>query len=99
MEERFNSDVSKELLTMLSYCDNSLISNIPENVIENLTESAADSNKEYFVNKNKSLMEQNISSECKKLIALLYFTYMTNDEEKEELLNTWLKNEKESKNS
>ena len=97
MEEKFSNDVYKELLTVLSYCDNSLIDNIPENIIKEITDYAADSNKEYYVDKNKSLMEQEISDECKSLLGIIYFMYAANEKEKDELLNTWLENERRSK--
>jgi len=97
VEEKFSNDVYKELLTILSYCDNSLINKIPKNVIKEITDYAADSNKEYYVDKNKSLMEQDITDECKSLLGIMYFMYMAGEKEKNELLNIWLENERRSK--
>ncbi len=97
MKEKFSNDIYKELLTILSYCENSLINNIPKGVIQEITDYAADSNKEYYVDKNKSLMEQEISDECKSLLGIMYFMYVADEKEKDELLNTWLENERRLK--
>jgi hypothetical protein len=94
MEEKFSNDIYKELLTILSYCENSLINNIPKGVIQEITDYAADSDKEYYVDKNKSLLEQSISDECKDLLGIMYFMYAADEKEKDELLNTWLENER-----
>lgn len=92
-----DKDLAKELLIVLSYCDNSLINKIPDNFIKTLSEIASDSNKEYYIEKDKSLSNQNISEECKDLLSILYYIYEVNEIEKEDILNHWIKNEINSK--
>lgn len=97
IEEKLDNDIAKEVLTVLSYCDINFINNLPSSVLKKLTDLAADSSKEYYVDKEKSLLNQNISEDSKDVIAILYYMYMTDDDSNEEILNTWLKNERENK--
>lgn len=98
IDQNIDKDIAKELLTVISYCDNSFINNIPSNFLINLKELAADSSENYYIDNNKNLLEQNISNETKELLGILYYLYMTNLEEKEEMLNIWLNNEKNKDN-
>jgi len=95
MEEHLNSDTAKEVLTVLSYYNEELLNNLPDEIIKELTSLAADSDKDYFIKKDKKLIEQNLSEDCKDLLAILFYNYQTDDKEKEELLNKWIENEKE----
>ena len=95
LEEKFNCDTIKECLTILSFCENSLIDKIPKEVIKNLTDIAADSEQDFYVEESKSLLEQKISPECRDMLGLMYFMYVADDNEKDELLNTWAKNERD----
>lgn len=95
LEEKFNSDVAKEFLTMLSYCDNSLIDKIPKEVITAITDIAADSEKDFYVEESKSLLEQKISPECRDMLGLMYFIYVADDNEKNKLLDVLAKNERD----
>ena len=88
-----DNDTAKELLIVLSFCDENFIENIPSYVIQNLNVLAANSQKEIYIEKNKSLLEQNISSVCKEFLSILYFVYMTDSNYKDEILNTWLTND------
>ena len=95
MEKYFDCDIAKEFLTFVSYCEKSFIDNIPSGIIQNLVELAADSTKSYFVDKNKSLVEQEISEGCKNLIISFYYSYMMDSLDKANILDEWLKNELE----
>ena len=95
MEEHLNSDTAKEVLTVLSYYNEELLNNLPDEIIKELTSLAADSDKDYFIKKDKKLIEQNLSEDCKDLLAIIFYNYQTDDKEKEELLNKWIENEKE----
>ena len=97
IEEKLNNDVAKEVLTILSNCDIDFINNIPDDILKKMTDLAADSTKEYYIDKDKDLLKQNISEDSKDVIAILYFMYIADNSYKEELLNIWLKNEIESK--
>lgn len=96
MEENISADVAKEFMMVISYCDNEFLENIPSHILRKLNDLAADSNKEVLINKNKSLVDQDVSLDCKSLLGLLYFMYMTDANEKQEIINLWLKNEKDS---
>ena len=95
MEEHLNSDTAKEVLTVLSYYNEELLKNLPDEIMKELTSLAADSDKDYFIKKDKKLIEQNLSEDCKDLLAIIFYNYQTDDKEKEELLNKWIENEKE----
>lgn len=75
--DNVHKDVAKELFTVLSYCDDSFIKNIPEYIFDKINQLSADSLKEVYVDRNKNLMEQDVSDDCKELLAELYFIYMT----------------------
>lgn len=87
MEGNVSCDVAKELLMVLSYCDNIFIEKIPKEVLIKINNFAADSNKEFYIREDKSLSEQDLSSECKDILSELYFLYMLDSKSKKELLN------------
>ena len=82
MEEHLNSDTAKEVLTVLSYYNEELLKNLPDEIIKELTSLAADSDKDYFIKKDKKLIEQNLSEDCKDLLAIIFYNYQTDDKEK-----------------
>ncbi len=87
--------ISKEVLTILSYCDDSIIRKIPNNFFKELVEHAADSEANCFIDPNKTLDEQNISEGAKDLLALIYYSYIADESVKNEIKYSWDKNEKE----
>lgn len=89
-----NNDVFKETLTILAFFDNDLLEKIPTKVLKKLNDLAANSKAEFFIDKKKSLYEQNISEEAKDLIALLYYNYIAERNEKNDILKSWNDNEK-----
>ena len=89
-----DNDTAKEILIVLSFCDDKFIESIPDYVIQNLNLLAGDSQKEFHIDKNKTLLEQNISTECKDYLSILFFIYMTDSTYKDEILNIWLNNDK-----
>lgn len=87
------NDVCKEVLTILAYFNVELIEKIPDKVFKKLKEQAKDSKADFYIDTEKSLDEQNISEECKDLIALLYYNYVADEHEKNQLSEIWNKNE------
>ena len=87
------NDVAKETLDILKYFDANIVSKIPINFLNLLSELAQKSNKVVNIDKNKKLKEQNISEESKDLISLIYYNYIATGEEKEKILKIWNKNE------
>lgn len=92
MEEFVSCDVAKEFLMVLAYCDSNFVNNIPDYIMKKMNDLAADSLKEVYIDKNKTLMEQDISNECRELIGMIYFTYAIDSDAKKDLLNTLLEN-------
>lgn len=72
MEEVINCDVAKELFILLSYCDSEFIKRIPNDFYRKIISLAAESKKEYFINIDKDISEQNISNDCLDLLSELY---------------------------
>lgn len=87
MEKVVSSDVCKETIMVLSYCEDSFVDKLPDYVLRELNNRAADSENNFYVDTNKSLDEQCLSDECKDLLGELYFTYILNSDSKKELLN------------
>lgn len=96
MEEQFDCNVAKEFLTYMSYFNDSIIERLPDSFLRQITLIAADSKKNYFVEKDKKLYEQNISDECLDLIAAVYLLFAANEEENKRVLDILLNNEKDS---
>ena len=92
-----NCDVAKEVFVVLSYFDNQFIEKIPKDVLLEITDMASESNKEIYVEANKSLNEQNISLDSKEAIGILYFLYVMDDLQRDDTIKVWLENEKEFK--
>ena len=87
------NDVFKEVLTILAYFNDELIEKIPAKVLKRLKELSADSKANFYINTEKKLEEQDISEESKDLIALIYYSYIADENEKNELLKLWNENE------
>lgn len=90
MENILNSDLAKELLTVISYFEDNFITQLPNDFLHKLTDLAADSNKDFYIDENKNLSDQNLSEDCKNWISLLYYQN-SNQVIRDELLNAWLK--------
>lgn len=93
-ENDYSCDVAKEFITIISYCEDSFIKNIPDEIMMHLKDLAGKSMVYYYIDKNKSLMEQQISSECKDLLTTLYYLYMTPPNSKETVVGNLIMNEK-----
>ena len=92
-------DISKETLTFLAFFEDKLIKKIPSYVIIKLCEEAADSKLDFYIDSNKSFKEQIISERTKDLIALIYYDYIAEEEEKKEILKQWNLNEENYQNT
>lgn len=71
-----NSDLAKEVLTYISFFDEKLLDKLPNAFLKKLNDAAADSEKEYYINIDKTLEEQTMSDECKELLALIYYSFI-----------------------
>lgn len=88
-----NNDIAKEVLTIIYYSDKEIQDNIPDDVLKKLTILAADSNKNVYIEKDKSLNEQNLSKESLDYFSALYYLYVANSEEKDKILSSWIAND------
>ena len=75
MKIKLDCDIAKELLTILSYMDIEFINKIPKDFMKELVNLAANSEKDFYIEKGKKLKEQNLSIECKQWITYLYNKY------------------------
>lgn len=87
-----DSNVAKEVLMIILNCNKDIADKIPDHVIRNLTDMAADSSLEVHLDKNKKLNEQNLSNESLDMFALLYYTFVAETKEKEEIYSKWSSN-------
>lgn len=88
------SDISKEVLTFLAFFDNAMIEKIPAHTIAKLCEFAADSNLDFYIDITKGFEEQEISEKSKDLISYIYYDYIAEESEKQDILKQWDLNEK-----
>lgn len=88
------NDIAKEVVSILDYVDYELIKKIPIKFLDYLKNTAKDSSKKVDIDLNKSLLEQNISEESKDLIALIYYNYFADENEKSQISKIWVNNEK-----
>jgi len=84
---KLTPDISKELLTVLSFCEDEILDNIPSQLMKKINELASYSNKDFYINKNKLLKEQELSEECKELLTDIYNSYIENDITVKDIIN------------
>lgn len=89
------ANVAKETIDVLSYFEASVLTKIPGNFMQSLKEMVSLSTISVNVDRTKDLEEQKISEDCKDMIALIYYSYIANDEEKEEISQKWRENEQQ----
>ena len=90
-----NIDVAKELFVVLSYFEDSFIKKIPNDILLKISDMAAESEKEVYIEENKEFIQQGLSNECMEAIGILYFLYVMNEEQRDEIIKQWMENEKE----
>ena len=91
-------DIAKETLYILKYFDSNFVSKIPNKFLENLKNLAKTSQITVNIDRYKKLEEQEVSEDCKDLISLIYYNYVANENDKEEILKCWNKNEERYQN-
>ncbi len=87
------NDICKEVLVILAFFENDVIKKIPNKILIELNNLAAESQIECYIDQEKDLLNQNISERSKDLIALLYYSYIANESEKNKILQKWETNE------
>ena len=74
-----------EVNQILMYTEENIVSKIPEK-FKKFIENNMDQNHIIEINKNKSLVEQNIMEETKQILALIYRDYICSKEERANLI-------------
>lgn len=97
MEQVEISNAAKEVLCLCEYFDPEINMKIPENFLLKLKELASTSNIIVSIDYKKKLTEQNISETAKDILALIYYSYIAEPEEKSKIKEAWDKNEAEHK--
>lgn len=87
------SKTAVEVLTVLEYVDYELREEIPISIYNYLKELAYKSNYNFEFDENKSLREQNISEQSKDFLSLIYYSYIAENSEKQQLEDIWKENE------
>ena len=87
-------NIACETLCILKHCDKSFINKIPAKILNKLKSIENNSSTpNIIIYKNKKIEEQEISEDTKNFIALLYYNYVANVEERKYILNIWTKND------
>ena len=86
-------DVAAETVIVLEHLNNDILKKIPDKFMKPLKDLAQESKHTIQIDINKSLEEQNISEETKDLIALIYYIYIADKNEKKEIIDLWNKND------
>ena len=87
------NDIAKETLIVLDNFEQDVILKIPQEFIIKLNNLAVTSKKQFKLDNDKVLLEQNISQETKNLMAYIYYTFIANSKEQEELIQLWNDNQ------
>ncbi len=74
-----------EVNTILQYSENEILFKIPQKFI-NFIQENMDTSYNFEIEKNKSLVEQNMMQETKQILALIYRDYLCSKEQKENLI-------------
>ena len=75
IDKDYGYDVYKEALTFIAYFDKELLERLPQDMFEKLTNLAAESNTEFYVDVTKALSEQKISEELEAKLMKFYETF------------------------
>lgn len=85
------ANVATELIEIFKYMEKSLKDKIPVELEENL-KMQANKEHEFHIDKTKTLKEQNMLPETKKILAGIYIKYL-HPEEENEIMEIWKQNE------
>lgn len=97
MEQVEINNAAKEVLYLCEYFDPEINMKIPENFLLKLKELASTSNIIVSIDYKKKLTEQKISETAKDILALIYYSYIAEPEEKSKIKEAWDKNEAKHK--
>lgn len=87
--------IAKEVLVTLKYFDNDVVVKISKEFLNFLRGLALEYNDEVYIDTKLDLESQNISEKSKNLLALIYYSYIANEEEKNQIEKCWNENERE----
>lgn len=93
MEQIEISNAANEVLSICEYINPKFVAKIPTDFMIKLKELATNSNNCIKIDINKKLSKQEISETGKDLITLIYYSYLATEEEKQQLQESWNKND------
>ena len=82
MQVKLDNDIAKEVLMVLAFSDSEITNKIPTEEYNKLLNLAADSKKDVYLDKDKSLNDLNISEDAKNYLSILYEKYLNEDNNK-----------------
>jgi len=82
-------EVFKEVYSVLSLTDNELVSKIPDRIFQSIVEYASKSDAQPYIDMDKEINEQKISDEAKSILSILWYEYMCDNEEKQDIAKMW----------
>lgn len=101
MDNRTNhpdySDSAVELLQIIQYSDEAVQKRIPPAFIEKLVAAGKRSDHAFALDRTKSLAEQVLLPETRKLLCMIYEHYLEDDEERRKLRNAHAEEFRKSK--
>lgn len=95
MDNNLNN-IYAEVWEICKYIDVGFVSKIPSTVLKEIRENK-NNNWTFKYDLSISLENQNIMEDTKKFLSILYYKYYCDDNEKKEVLNCWIKNNKNKK--
>lgn len=93
MNEQEMNNVAKEVSVILEYVEPELLKRVPSDLIEYLKEIGSKSDIEIKLETGKAIDKQNILEESKDLLALIFYLYIADENEKKEIMKSWIENE------
>jgi len=86
-------DIYKEIFCVLAHFNNDVIQKIPTPLFRQVVDLAADSEIDVLIDMDKTIEEQNISEESKAILSLIYYKYIADVDEQNELIMLWKNND------
>ena len=90
--DQVDSNTAKEVLMLLLYSEKETQNKVPKKIIDKLTTLASQSNITVDIN-NKDQIEEDISGEALDLFSIIYYSYIADENQKKEILSSWINNE------
>lgn len=91
--KKYTEDIAKEVITIVDALEKEVQERIPEQFRKVLRELANESNLKVILKLESSIENQEISEECKDILAMIYYSYFADETTKKELVEKWKRND------